>query len=376
MSILWPLVLPLLLLVPLLLAFYIWMLRRRRRFAVRYSNVDLIRAALPKRSQWRRHIPFALLLAAVTSLITAMARPVAQVEVPLSDASILLAIDVSRSMCAIDVPPNRLTVAQDAMNAFIDDQADSTRIGIVAFTGYAQLVVPPTNDKEHLHAAVDGFTTAIGTAIGSAILKSIDAIAETNESVLPSGVNLSAAEDEEESLLSQLDVDETGYQPDIIVVLTDGASTRGIDPIMAAEQAADRRIRVYTIGFGTQDPQQLVCTRAQLGSDVFGPGSGSFGGGDRGGGGGNFGGGGGGGFGGFRRFLLLDEETLQGVADLTGGAYFLAEDAEQLLDVFLGLPNHVTLQTENREISVLFTALGALLTVLAVGLSVRWNRFT
>jgi len=374
MNVLWPLVLLFLLIVPLLIALYVWMLRRKRRFAVRYSNVALIRAALPKRSQWRRHIPFALLMVAVTSLITAMARPVAQVQVPLSKASILLAIDVSRSMCATDVPPNRLTVAQDAMNSFINDQAESTRIGIVAFTGYAQILVPPTNDKDQLHAAVDGFTTAIGTAMGSAILKSIDSIAETNDAVLPSGVDLSAAEDgSEESLLSQLDVAETGYEPDIIVVLTDGASTRGIDPMVAAQQAADRKLRIYTIGFGTQDPGQMVCTRAQLGSDVFGPGSGNFGGGDRGGGFGNFGGGGG--AGGFRRYLLLDEPTLRGVADMTGGEYFLAEDADQLLDVFLNLPNHVEMQTENREVSVIFTALGALLSTLAVGLSLLWNRF-
>ena len=379
MNVLWPLVLLFLLLVPLLIALYVWLLRRKRRFAVRYSNVALIRAALPKRAQWRRHIPFALLMVAVTALITAMARPVAQVQVPLSQASIILAIDVSRSMCATDVLPNRLTVAQEAMNSFIDDQADSTRIGIVAFTGYAQIVVPQTNDKEQLHAAVNSFTTAIGTAMGSAILKSIDSIAETNESVLPSGMDLSAAKEngeaaDEGSLLSQLDVEETGYQPDIIVVLTDGASTRGIEPLVAAEQAVDRKIRVYTIGFGTQDPGQMICTREQLGGDVFGPGSGGFGDGIRGDRGGNGWGGGGGG-GGYRRYLLLDEPTLRGVADMTGGEYFLAEDAQQLLDVFLNLPNHVEMQTENREISVIFTALGALFSTLAVGLSLLWNRF-
>ena len=228
MNILWPWLLVSLLLVPLMIAAYVWMLRRKRKFAVRYSSVSLIRAAMPKRSQWRRHIPFVLFMVAVTSLITAMARPVAEVEVPLSEASIILAIDVSRSMCSIDVPPNRLLVAQDAMKAFIDDQADNTRIGIVAFTGFAQIVVPPTNDKEELYTAIDGFTTAIGTAIGSAILKSIDAIAETNDDVAPSGVNLRAGDEEaDETFLSQLNVAETGYLPDIIVVMTDGANGNG-----------------------------------------------------------------------------------------------------------------------------------------------------
>lgn len=366
MNVLWPWVLLLLLIVPAIVAAYIWMLRRKRRFAVRYSSVSLIRSALPRRSRWRQHLPFALMMVAVTSLITAMARPVSQVEVPLSEASIILAIDVSRSMCATDVPPNRLTVAQEAMLSFIDEQAETTRIGIVAFTGFAQVVVPATNDKEQLRNAVNGFTTAIGTAVGSAILSSIDAIAEVNDGVANSGVNLNEVEDDgPDSLLDQLNVEEDGYEPDIIVVLTDGASGNGVPPLYAAQQAADRNIRVYTIGFGTQNPGDMVCTRAQLGGDLFGPGGG-------GGFGGNFGGGGGGGF---RRFLLLDEETLQGIADITGGEYFLAENAEQLLDVFLNLPNRVTMQTENQEISVFFSAVGALLSVVAVGLSLLWNRF-
>ncbi len=372
MNLLWPWISLLLLIVPLLVALYVWMLRRRRRFAVRYSSLSLIRAALPKRATWRRHLPFALFALAITSLITAAARPVAEVQVPLSRASIILAIDVSRSMCATDVDPNRLTVAQEAALAFIDDQADGTQIGIVAFTGFAEIIVPPTNDKQELREAVGGFTTALGTAIGSAILKSIDAIAELNEEVAPSGVNLQAGEEAgSTTLLDELTVDETGYLPDIVVVLTDGANSQGPLPLDAAQQAADRRLRVYTVGFGTENPGEMLCTREQLGSDPFGRGGG-FGGGFGGGMDGNFGGGG---MGGFRRFLVLDEPTLRGVADLTGGEYYQAENAEQLLDVFLNLPTNVVLQTETREISVLFAALGALLATVAVGLSLRWNRW-
>ncbi len=376
MNLLWPWLSLFLLLVPLLIAAYVWMLRRKRRSAVRYSSLSLIRAALPKRATWRRHAPFALFALALTSLITAAARPVAEVQVPLSRASIILAIDVSRSMCATDVAPNRLTVAQEAALAFINDQADGTQIGIVAFTGFAEIVVPPTNDKRELRDAVSGFTTALGTAIGSAILKSVDAIAERNEEIAPSGVNLRAAEEGEATTpLADLVVDEAGYLPDIIVVLTDGANSQGPLPLAAAQQAADRRVRVYTVGFGTENPGEMVCTREQLGSDPFGRGGG-FGGGFGGGMGGGFGGNfGGGGMGGFRRFLVLDEPTLRGVAELTGGEYYQAENAEQLLDVFLNLPTNVELQTETREISVLFSALGALLATLAVGLSLRWNRW-
>jgi Ca-activated chloride channel homolog len=364
MTLLWPWFLLLLLLIPLLIAIYVWIMRRRRRYAVRYSSLALIREALPKRSRWRQHLPFALFLLALASLVLALARPVAAVEVPLSRTTIILALDVSRSMCAIDVPPNRLTVAQEAALAFVDEQADGTQIGLVAFAGFAEIVVPPTNDKDVLADAINNFTTSLGTAIGSATLKSIDAIAEVNDAVAPSGITVI---DE----AGDTDLGSAFYQPDIIVLLTDGANSRGPFPLDAAQQAADRQIRVYTIGFGTDNPQEMVCTRQQLGSDVFGDGfGGGFGG--PGGPGGGFGGPGGGDF---RRFLIIDEETLQGVAETTGGEYYRAEDAEQLLDVFLNLPTQIVLQKENLEISVLFVALGALFTAVAILLSMRWNRF-
>jgi len=157
-------------------------------------------------------------------------------------------------------------------------------------------------------------------------------------------------------------------------VLTDGANSRGPLPLDAAQQAADRLVRVYTIGFGSTEPEQMVCTPQQLGSDSF---SGSFGGGGFGGGG--FGdqnnGGGSGGFGGFRRFLLLDEPTLQGMAELTGGTYYRAEDAEQLYDVFVNLPNEIVLQKEMREISIIFAMLGAFFVICAIAFSLAWRRF-
>ncbi len=361
MNFLWPWFLLLLLLIPLLIAVYIWILRRKRKYAVRYSSLSLIREALPKRARWRQHLPFALFLFGLAGLTVAMARPVAEVEVPLSRTTIILALDISRSMCATDVSPNRLTVAQEAALAFIEDQAEGAQIGIVAFAGLAEIVVPPTNDKEVLQEAVRNLTTSFGTAIGSATLKSIDAIAEINPAVAPSGLNLRSEETETEPL--QVD-----YQPDIIVLLTDGANSRGPYPVDAAQQAADRQVRVYTIGFGTRELSDMVCTRQQLGGDTF---SGNFG---RG-----FGSGFGGGFGGggndFRRFLLIDEPTLQAVADSTGGEYFRAENADQLNEVFHDLPTQIILQKETLEISVAFLALGAIFAIAAVGLSLMWNRF-
>ena len=355
MNILWPQFLPLLLLVPFMIGLYIWLLRRRRRFAVRYSSISLIREALPKYSRWRQHLPFALFMAAIASLAFATTRPAAEVEVPLSRTSIILALDVSRSMCAVDVPPNRLTVAQEAALGFIEDQADGTQIGIVAFAGFAQIVVPPTTDKEVLTQAVANFTTSFGTAIGSATLESVDAIAAINSSVAFSGVDLSEVE-------SAFGADE--YVPDIIVLLTDGANSQGPNPLFAAEVAAERGVRVYTIGFGTTELGDLVCTSAQLGSDAFGPGFSGFG----------------GGFGGaspsdFRQFIVIDEPTLQGIAETTGGEYYRAENAEQLVEVFNNLPTQIVLQKEDLELSVLFTALGAVFALGAVTLSLLWNRY-
>lgn len=355
MKFLWPWFLTFLLLIPLILAVYIWVLRRKRRFAVRYSNISIIREALPKWARWRRHFPLALFLIGIASLTTATARPVAEVEVPLSRTSIILALDVSRSMCATDVSPNRLSVAQEAALNFIEDQKDGAQIGIVAFAGLAEVIVPPTTDIQVLQEAIDNLTTSFGTAIGSATLKSIDAISEINEAVAPSGIQLM----DEDSLSTP---EEAGYQPDIIVLLTDGANTRGPLPLNVAQQAADRRVRVYTIGFGTTEFSEMVCSRTQLGSEVIGNGfRGGFGG---------FGFGGGD----FRRFLLLDEATLQGVAEITGGSYFRAENADQLYDVFLDLPTQIVLQKENLELSVLFLALASILVTLAVTLSLLWNR--
>jgi Ca-activated chloride channel homolog len=348
-----------LLIVPLLIALYLLFLRRKRKFAVQYASLSLIREALPGRSRWRRHLPFALLMLSIAALVLAFARPQATVTISTGRTSIILALDVSRSMCATDVDPNRMAVAQEAAREFVDDQPSGTRIGIVAFAGAAQVVVAPTDDKDRLVEAIEGLTTSVGTVIGGAILESIDALSEVNPEVAPSTVDLSDDEPSSEPRPPTGD-----YVPDIVVLLTDGANTRGIDPIDAAEQAADRRVRVYTIGFGTTDPGNLVCTPEQLGGEF----------------GGQFGapggpGIGGSGPGGISQFLLIDEATLESIAEVTGGEYYAAENSDELVDVFEELPSRVVRQDEEREITVAFVAVGALLALGAVGLSLWWNRY-
>ncbi|MGX6608064.1 VWA domain-containing protein [Micromonosporaceae bacterium Da 78-11] len=348
MSFSWPWALVALLAVPLLLAARWWLNKRRKRTAITVSSVALIRAALPGRSSWRRRIPVYLFLAGLLALAAGLARPQATLAVPSNNTSILLAIDVSGSMCTTDIAPNRLAVASEAAQNFIKAQDDGTRIGLVAFSGIAGLLVPPTTDKNALLDAIGTLKTARGTAIGQAILTSIDAIAEMNPNVAATGVDLG---DVAPGAVGD-------FQPDTVVVLTDGSNTTGVDPVTAAEQAAARRLRVFTIGFGTTEPAQMVCTADQVsGGSSFGQGQGRPG----------------GGFGG-RRSQEIDEDALTRVADVTGGQYFRAQDADQLTDVLTDLPREIGLHQENVEITVWFVLAGVLSAFTGVGLSLWWNR--
>jgi Ca-activated chloride channel family protein len=354
----WPLALVSLLVVPLILGVYWWLLRRRRREAVRYSSVALLRSVLPRHKRWQRHLPIALLLASLVALGVAAGRPHLERDVPYARTSIILALDVSGSMCSTDVKPNRLAVAQEATRAFVEDQPDDVRMGLVVFSGFAELAVPPTTEREELVATIDTVTTGRGTAIGAAMLKGIDAIAEVNPAVQPVGDVYAIDDDPTGAPPAGGQTPPSGdYVADIIVLLTDGRNTRGIEPLDAAPHVVERRVRVYTIGFGTTEPAELACTREQLGGRVGGFGTG-----------GGFGGFGGG-------FRVADTPTLMAVAEQTGGSYHAAEDADQLRRVFTELPKVVATQRQPTEITWWLAALGALLAAAAVGASIRWSPY-
>lgn len=339
-------------LLPILAVIRSWLLRRRRP-AIRYSSLSLVMDAAPRSSRVRRHLPFAVFLLALGSLVLAMARPVQIVPVPAGRTTVILAMDVSRSMCATDIPPNRLLAAENAAADFIDRQSGTTQIGIVAFAGFAEIVQPPTTDQEVLLDVVESLTTGRRTAVGSAILKSLDAIAEIDASVAPVPADGAASSEE------PAPVPRGAYAPAIIVLLTDGASNAGPPPVEAAEAAAARGVRVYTIGFGTADPnaERPPCGLQFVGNEPNQPGF--------------IGGGGGGGGGGFRR--AIDEETLMAVAEATGGTYYPAESAAELHTVFANLPTDLITRHEVMEISVLFVAAGALLVGLAILLAQAWR---
>jgi Ca-activated chloride channel family protein len=385
----WPFALLLGLAVPLVLATYLLTARRRRRHAVTYSSLALLRKALPRRSRWRRHLPVALLITSLAVLAVAAARPQLTSEVPVSKTTIILALDESGSMCLTDVLPNRLTVAQHAAREFVDAQPKGAQMGLVVFAGYAELAVPPTTDRSALDRALNNLSTSPGTAIGAAILKSLDAIAEVDPQVQPVGNAVSSA-----ALAPSTSAGEAGtpggttnsagavakppkggYVPDIIVLLTDGANNRGITPLQAVPYAVARGVRIYTIGFGTTHIAPFRCTPQQQGGFAsnggFGP-SGGFGGGGY--GGGRYGGGGLGIPGGGSP-LVADLPPLRQVSQLTGGASFSAKDAPELSKVFANLPKHVAVQRERHEVTATFALIGGLLALLAIGASIRWGPY-
>ena len=355
MGFLWPAFLLLLFAIPLIVGAYAMILWRRRRFAVHFSSLSLITQALPGGFRWRRHLPFALAVLAIALLILALSRPYANVTVAASRTTVMLALDVSLSMCADDIDPNRLTVAQKAAERFIDGQEQGTRVGIVAFAGIAQLIVPPTTDREALLEAVANLTTSRRTAVGSAIVCSLDALSESNPDIAPVSAFVSPRDEAVEA------GPETSLQPDVIVLLTHGASNRGVRPLNAARAARGLGVQVYTIGFGTTNPAVMRCTAEQLGGEELPirSGRGGFGG---------FGGGTGG-----RNFLMLDEQTLSDVAEITDAEYFLAGSADELFQVFSEIP----LQFENKkvrmEVSAVLTAISAILALSAAVLSLRWS---
>ena len=362
MEFLWPGSLLLLAVVPALIAVYVWAQRRRPRPALRYSSLSLVKEALPGSSRVRRHLPFALFAMALASLLVGMGRPAAVVSVPSGQTTIVLSIDVSGSMCASDIPPNRLLAAEAAAARFIQGQGPNTLIGIVAFGGYAEIVQPPTADREQLLDAVKSLTTGRRTAIGTGLLRAIDAVSLIDPNVAPSWTESSPG-------LPPTPVLPGAYVPDIIVLLTDGVSNTGPQPVAAAQQAVDRGIRVYTIGFGTAAGAAFepTCARQFIGREPLG-GQGF------GGPGGGFGGGQGPGGvqgGGFRRGI--DEATLKKVADMTGGEYYTAESAGELQAVFDKLPTYLIMKHEVLELTAVLVAAAAILIAVALALAQAWR---
>lgn len=337
MNFVWPHLLWLLLLVPLLVLLYLWLLRKRKKSTLRFASLAIVKQAQGGGPGWRRHVPPALLLLALSALIVATARPLAVVTLPLQQETIILAMDVSGSMRATDVQPDRLTAAQEAAKSFLVELPRSVRVGVVSFAGTAAVVQPPTQSREDVVAAIDRFQLQRGTAIGSGIVLSlatifpdagIDLSQITGQRNMPLGPNDKPKQD-------FVPVAPGSYASAAVILLTDGQRTTGPDPIDAAKMAADRGVKVYSVGIGTKEGETI-------------------------------------GFEGWSMRVRLDEDTLKNIANLTRGEYFYAGTATDLKKVYQSLSSRLMVEKKETEVSSLLAALGAVLVLLAATLSVWW----
>jgi Ca-activated chloride channel family protein len=329
----WSEALWLLALLPALIAFYVFLLKRKKKQALRYSSLALVKAAMGAAPTWRRHVPPALLMLALAAMIVAVARPEALVTLPSSNETVILAMDVSGSMRATDVKPNRLAAAQAAAKAFIAEQPSSVKIGIVAFAGTATVAQAPTRNREDLIAAIDRFQLQRATAIGSAIIVSM-------ATLFPDGgydvASFTYERQSQRMPRGDLRLMPPGsYASAVIVLLTDGQRTSGPDSLEAAKLAADRGVRIYTVGVGT--PEGTVI-----------------------------------GIEGWSMRVRLDEDTLKSIADLTRGEYFATGSASDLNNVYRNLSSRFVMETKKTEVGALFTAAAGVLVLLAAGLSLAW----
>jgi Ca-activated chloride channel family protein len=322
----------LLLTVPLIAGVYFLLLNKKKQAALRYANLEIVKAAIGNSLWWRRHVPPAILLAALGAMLFATARPTAVITLPTHHETVILAIDVSGSMRANDVEPSRIEAAQAAARAFIAQQPRSTRIGVVAFAGSAALVQPPTSNRHDLRAAIDQLQLQHATAVGSGILASLKAIFPQDEFDLPLPGQRRVAK---QSLSNAKAVPPGSYAAAAIILLTDGQTTAGPDPVDAARLAAERGVRVFTVGVGTDNGQILNGE-------------------------------------GWSMRVRLDEEPLKAIADLTRAEYFYAGTAPDLRKVYETLRSKLVMEKKETEITALFSAIAAAAVLLSATLSLLW----
>ena len=329
MEFLWPLMLWSLLLAPVLIVLYILAQRRRQKYALRYASLSLVKEALGRGPGWRRHIPPALFIAALAVMLFALARPASTVTLPAQEGTVILTIDVSGSMRAQDLKPDRLEAAKVAARSFVEKQPPGVKIGVVSFSDNAFLVQAPTNDKQAILAAVNRLTPQRGTAIGSALLTSFDAIFE--DANAEGGAPLSTTD----PTPTPTPLPQGVYEPAIVVLLTDGESNRGPRPLDVVDQIAARGIRVYAVGVGTVQGTILNT-------------------------------------GGRSMRVRLDEDTLKRVAEATNGAYYNASTEKDLKAIYDNLSTHLVFTKQQTEITAIFTGIAVALSLAAGMISLLW----
>ena len=334
MTFLWPGNLFLVLVVPALIVAYVWAQRRRQKYALRYASLSLVREALGNGPGRKRHIPPALFLTALLFMALGTARPETVVVVPVQEGTVILALDVSGSMLAEDLKPNRMEAAKEAAKAFVDRQGADVKLGVVAFSGDAQIVQTPTKDHALVIAAINRLRPQRATAIGRGMLASLDAIFEDSEEIAPSVI-----------ALKRLAGEPTGPTPPpvpvgadhtaTIVLLSDGQNNQFPAPQQVIQDAANRGIRIYTVGVGSADG---AVVRIQ-GRSVR---------------------------------TRLDEATLKQIAEQTDGKYYNASNEKDLRAVYENLSTQLVFRQQKTEVTAVLTAMAALFSMIAAAMSLLW----
>jgi len=341
LSFLWPQFLWLLWAVPALVLIYLWLLRRKKKLVLRYASVALIKQAMGTGPSWRRHLPPALFLLAMTVALLAASRPTAVIALPSTHATVMLAIDVSLSMRATDIQPTRIVAAQEAAKAFLKELPRNVKVGIVTFAGTAQVVQPATLQREDLVAAIDRFQLQRGTAVGSGIVVALSELfpdhgIDLGEMTYGNGRRGKGIDEAPpKPKKAFVPVAPGSFTSAAIVLLTDGRRTTGVDPQEAAKMAADRGIKVYSIGLGTVNGEIP-------------------------------------GFEGWSMYLKLDEPSLKAIANATQAEYFYAGNADALKTVYEKLSSRLQLDKQETELSALLAMAAAVLALCAAGLSLLW----
>jgi Ca-activated chloride channel homolog len=351
MTFLAPLLLLGLLLVPVLVGLYAWAQRRRSRYAVRFTNLDLLANIAPRRPAWRRHVPPAIYLAAVAALVLGLARPTMVVAVPREDATVLLAMDVSGSMKATDVAPSRLDAAREAARSFIEQLPEGIRVGIVAFASRPVTLVQPTTDRAELDAALDGLQALDGTAMGDALMQVLDLAERIQAGEAATAADAGSADgatplpspspSTDQSAAPDSAVDQPTGEPVVAaILLSDGANSVGeTEPLAAAQRGASLGVPIYTIALGTAEGQVQV--RDETGQPVIVD-------------------------------VPPDTATLAQIAEITSATAFDAPTASDLSAVYDNLQSRIGYANEEQEITSWFAAGALVLVVVAAGLSAVW----
>ena len=341
MDFLWPHNLWWMLALPLLPALYLWLLRRGRKPAIVFSSLHVVREAAGR--SWRQHVPPVLVFLALALLLLAMARPSATVPLPWAKSTILLAIDISRSMRVEDVKPTRMVAAQEAAKAFLGEVPKHIEVGLVTFAGSAQVAQRATLDRPSLVGAVDAIQMQLGTAIGNAIVVCLAELFPDHRIDLgemtfgarrqpAGGLDAKAGKAPPKEITP---VPPGSYESAAIILLSDGRRTTGVDTLEAAKMAADRGVRIDVVGLGTAD-----------GHTAMGEG--------------------------MAMYLQLDEPMLRNVAQITGGEYHHAGTADALRNVYRNLGSRLQVSQRDTELTGLLALAAALLLVAGAGLSVLW----